>query len=286
VIPRLLACAIAVLTFVPASARAQEQLGFRIRSWVDWEDQRIEGGRAFVGGPYGLAFTLKVRFEDTYFEIRIRPYVTADSTQYYAWVQTRQPAPSDDSGRALVRFDAYHRMVAVGRAQAALFALPVEPEPGESATLRIQIDGPFARPLEGRRPWSERDAEEPRGVRVSVAGARPRLEVVPVVIPGSVALRISRDGSTEAIRVLAGAYAIRDFAIPGAATRWLLHENPSGSSVPQRCFVLFRAPPPGRPYGQFTPEDRAQWCILDSERWVPVLVTSENGLRLRVQEIP
>ena len=281
----LVTAVVGALACAPSLARGQEQLGFRIRSWVDWDGQRIEGGQAYVGGPYGIAFTVKARFEDTFFEIVVRPRVTADSTRYHAWVETRQPARSDDSGRALVVFDSYNRRVVVGRTQAALLVLPLQPEPGESATLSVQIDGPFARPLEGRRAWSERDAEEPRGVRFSIAGAYPRLEVVPNVIPGSAALRVALDGSSEAVRVLAGGYGSTEFTVPGVSHRLAASTAPPRAGESGRCFHLWRAPPPGT-RGRFTPEDFARWCVSEQARWTPAVVASQAGLRFRIQEIP
>jgi hypothetical protein len=268
-------------------ARSQEMLGFRIRSWVDWDDQRIVGGQAFVAGPYGLGFVVKARFEASAFEIWISPRVTADSTRYHAFVETRQPAQTNDSGRELFSFDAYNRLVVVGRTQAALLVLPLRPESGESATLNVLIDGPFARPFEDRSAWTEQDAEEPRGVRYSVPRAYPRLEVAPIVMPGSVALRVSLDGSSEAVRVLAGAIGSSEFTVPGLHSRWVAGGVPSPlpPAAPQRCFVLFRAPPPAL-NRSFKPDDRAQWCVPDSERWGAVSVTSGNGVRFRIQEIP
>jgi hypothetical protein len=276
-----LAAAISAMALAAHPARSQEMLGFRIRSWVDWDDQRIVGGQAFVAGPHGLGFVVKARFEASAFEIQIRPRVTADSTRYYAFVETRQPAETNDSGRGLFSFDAYNRLVVVGRTQAALLVLPLRPESGESATLSVLIDGPFARPFEGRSAWTEQDAEEPRGVRYSVPRAYPRLEVAPIVIPGSVALRVSWEGSSEAVR------GSSEFTVPGLHSRWVAHRRPSPlpPAAPQRCFVLFRAPPPAL-HGSFTPDDRAQWCVPDSERWGAVSVTSGNGVRFRIQEIP
>jgi hypothetical protein len=282
-----LAAAMSAMALAAPPARSQEMLGFRIRSWVDWDDQRIVGGQAFVAGPYGLGFVLKARFEASEFEIQIRPRVTADSTRYYAFVETRQPARTDDSGRGLFSFDAYNRLVVVGRTQAAMLVLPLQPESGESATLNVLIDGPFARAFEGRSAWTEQDAVEPRGVRYSVPRAYPRLEVAPIVIPGSVALRVSLDGSSEAVRVLAGPIGSSEFTIPGLHSRWVAHRHPSPPppAALQQCFDLFRAPPPVL-RGSFAPDDRAQWCVPDSERWGVVSVTSANGVRFRMQEIP
>ncbi len=281
------AAALCAAAIASPTASAQESVGFRIRSWVEWDDQRIEGGQGFIGGPYGLRFVVKARFEESAFEILVRPVVTPDSTRYYAFIEARQPAGPADSATGIFVFDSYNRLAAVSRAQSALLTVPFQPEARESANLRIQIDGPYAGPIEGRRPWIEEDADEPRGIRVSVAGAYPRLEVLPSVTPGSVALRISQEGSPEGIRVLAATTGSTEFRVPGLSPRWIVTRHPTSSvSRPgERCFSVFRAAPPDH-RGPYTPEDTGEWCVPGTDRWGVASVTTRSGIRLRVQEVP
>lgn len=278
-----------LLAAVPP-VRAQERLGFHVRAWVQWDDQRIDLGDGYVGGPYGIGFTVRTRLEGASFTIKIRPTIGSDSVGYVASIETRV-AVSDSLAQApLFAFDSYVRAVAVRPGDAADLILPFHPEPGEAATLRVRIEGPSEpRPIDTGR-WGERITTEPRGVYFRhIPFHLPydaAVTVTPDVCPGAIAVRIAGTGASHPIDALACDEELTVVTIPGLRGRWFVTilARPRGSSWGQ-CVMVGSAPPEGH-RGGFTPRSSGTLCVREGDRWDPGSIHLSTGESVRAQLIP
>ncbi len=280
--------ALAVILALGAFAhigRAQERLGFHVRAWVQWDDQRIELGDGQVGGPYGLGFTVLARLEGTTVTVRFRPEVRSDSTVYGASVETRIAVSDSGSTTPLYAIDRYYRSVSVQRGAAAQLTLPYHPEPNEAAELTLRIEGPFEPRPADSLGWMQRVISEPRSVYYRNVAYKAALAVTPDVCPGALAVRLAQEGSQLGIEVLACGGEATPVAIPGVAGSWIVMIPSTPAPRPAaRCLSLNEPPPAG--IRNFHPRSWAAWCSAADDPWRPVPVRLSTGEQLRARLLP
>lgn len=279
--------AVALAFFAAVSPlSAQERVGFHVRAWVQWDDQRIELGDGYVGGPHGIGIAVLARLETAVFAVRVKPADAGDSTRYYATIEVRVGVSDTLAETPLYAIDSYGRGVSVKRGDAAELTLPFHPQRGETATLKLRIDGPTEpRPAATGR-WMERVVREPRGVYYRTASYRPGLTVTPFTCAGALAVRMSAGASLSGVDVLACGDESTPVAIPGLSGRWLVMIQARPNAEPDdQCLVVSEAAPGGH-VGQYQPRSWATWCVQQQDRWSPVGLRLSTGETIRAQLIP
>jgi hypothetical protein len=276
---------LAVLATAP-QVRAQERLGFHVRAWVQWDDQRIDLGDGYVGGPYGIGFTVKTRLEGASFTIKLRPAVGSDSVRYVASIETRLAVSDSLAPSPLFAFDSYRRAVAVQPGDAAELILPFHPEPQETATLRVRIEGPSEpRPADTGK-WIERIISEPREVYFRHIAYDAAVTVTPDVCPGALAVRLAASGTSNAIDVLACGDEATVVTIPRLRGRWIVTIPTRPRHSPDKsCLMIGSAPPEGH-RGRFEPRSWGTWCVPEGDRWAAASIHLSTGETIRAQLIP
>jgi hypothetical protein len=282
---KTLMCLLA-FALVATSLAAQERLGFHVRAWVQWENQRIDLGEGYVGGPHGLGFTVSARLESTVFTVKVKPVLAGDSTRYGASIETRVAVSDSQALTPLFAMDDYTRSVAVGRGEAAQLLLPFHPEPQETATLILRIEGPFEPRPTDSGGWMDRIVTEPRGVYYRNVAYRAAVAVTPNVCVGALAVRLAVGSAPGGTDALACEDQSTTISIPGISGRWVVQiARPPSASRRQRCVGISSAPGAGT-RGGYVPRSWGTWCPPEEDRWSPASMRLSTGETIRAQLIP
>ena len=277
----LLACAL-----VASPLAAQERMGFHVRAWVQWEDQRIDLGEGYIGGPHGIGFTVSARLESTVFTVKVKPVFAGDSTRYGASIESRVAVSDSQAPTPLFAIDAYTRNVIVGRGDAAQLLLPFHPEPQGTATLTLRIEGPFEPRPADSGGWMDRIVTEPRGVYYRNVAYRAAVAVTPDLCVGALAVRLAAGSAAGGTDALACEDQSTTISIPGISGRWVvaIPQTPPPRPRP-RCLMISSAPEAGT-RGGYTPRSWGTWCLAEEDRWSPASVRLSTGETIRAQLIP
>lgn len=190
---------LAALLLVAEPTRAQEGARYHITSWVDWDDQRVTLGDAYLEGPSNIAFDLRLWFiNQLVLDARILPSGEDSTVRYSAFIQSRQRAGESARGLPLWEEDTYHRVVRVRLGEAALLSQRITPDSGETATVNILIEGPHVPLPASPRRWQILGA----GIRLGqdIGGG---LQIQPRLWGGAMRVSVSTvaGGAARVVRV-------------------------------------------------------------------------------------
>lgn len=279
----VLVAAPCLLVRLAARAEAQqvvEPLRYHVTSWVQWEDQRVNLGDAWLEGPAGMQFDLSLWFADlSQFDVRFWVSDGPDSTLYRGFITSRQKVGRSTRDLPLWEEDRYVRAVVVRRGEVALLSFPFAPDSGESATLNVRIAGPEVPPPDVPLAW-EIDA---RGVRIAhtLSGS---MRIEPRFYGGSMFVRVglATGGPTRTVHLPRWSWPL---LFPGQRDSVVL--SASGPVAPREyaCVAVLRwVRSLARQGGPATQLGRG--CFAAHDPWAPISIALTSGETVRVQMVP